>query len=99
MYCRLESELVEEIGRDVLEKLNRVYVGDLDQQIAKYEQLAQLQDEYSRRVPTAENFYNVSMTNKRITQLKMERNLRMLRPTADMLSHIQGSSPPPNRFF
>ena len=38
----MESELIEKIAKDVLEKLNRVYVGDLDQQIAKYEQLVQL---------------------------------------------------------
>ncbi|XP_054809006.1 disease resistance protein RPV1-like [Prosopis cineraria] len=97
---RMESELVEEIVKDVLEKLNRVYVGDLDEQIAKYEQLAQLQNEYARKLPSIQNFQQVEITKQRIVQLQMERNLRMLRLTPDMVSEIQQSSPPNNyRFF
>ncbi|KAF7809197.1 TMV resistance protein N-like [Senna tora] len=90
--CRLESELVEEIAKDVLEKLNRVHLGDIEEEIARYEELGKLQYEFAHQIPTQENFKNVYATNQRITQLKMERNLRMLRLTPDMLSHIQQSS-------
>jgi hypothetical protein len=47
----LESEIVEEIAMDVLGKLNRVYVGDLDEQIKKLEQLAELQKQYFMGTP------------------------------------------------
>ncbi|XP_028792565.1 TMV resistance protein N [Neltuma alba] len=97
---RMESELVEEIAKDVLEKLNRVYVGDIDEKIAKYEELAQLQNEYARKLPSIDNFHKVDITKQCIVQLQMERNLRMLRLTPDMLSHVQQSYPPNNyRFF
>ncbi|OIW02114.1 hypothetical protein TanjilG_26654 [Lupinus angustifolius] len=89
---RMESELVEKIAKDVLEKLNRVYVGDLDQQIAKYEQLAQLQKQYFETIPNLENCHNHRATVKRITDLKMERNIRMLRLSPDMLSHLENSN-------
>jgi hypothetical protein len=36
----MQSELVERIAKDVLEKLNHVYVGDIDEEINKYEQLS-----------------------------------------------------------
>ena len=86
--------------KDVLEKLNRVYVGDIDQQITKYEQLAQLQYEFASKIPSIENFQQVEVTKQRIIQLQMERNLRMLRLTPEMVSEIEQAAPRNNfRFF
>ncbi|XP_057448351.1 disease resistance protein RPV1-like [Lotus japonicus] len=85
---RMESELIEKIAKDVLEKLNRVYVGDLDQQIAKYEQLAQLQHQFFQSIPSHENWKSHQATVQRVTELKMERSVRMLRMSPDMLSHL-----------
>jgi len=75
---RLESEIVEEIAMDVLGKLNRVYVGDLDQQIKKYEQLAEYQRQYFEYISfnTLERFQE---TGKQIRKLQMERHHRLLR--------------------
>ncbi|TKY69748.1 TMV resistance protein N [Spatholobus suberectus] len=89
---RMESELIERIAKDVLEKLNRVYVGDLDQQIAKLEQLAQLQHQFFQNIPSVENLKNHKATVQRITELKMERSVRMLRLSPDMLSHLEDSN-------
>ncbi|XP_061337030.1 disease resistance protein RPV1-like [Gastrolobium bilobum] len=89
---RMESEVIEKIAKDVLEKLNRVYVGDLDQQITKYEQLAQLQHQYFQSIPSVENWKNHQATVQRITELKMERSIRMLRLSPDMLSHLGNSN-------
>ncbi|XP_027362362.1 TMV resistance protein N-like [Abrus precatorius] len=89
---RMESELIEKIAKDVLEKLNRVYVGDLDQQIAKLEKLAQLQYQFFQNITSAENWKNHDATVQRITELKMERSVRMLRLSPDMLSHLENSN-------
>lgn len=86
---RMESEVIEIIAKDVLEKLNRVYVGDLDQQIAKLEQLAQLQHKFFNNIPTSENWKNHQATLQCVTELKMERSVRMLRLSPDMLSHLE----------
>jgi hypothetical protein len=51
---------------DVLQKLNRVYVGDLDHQITKLEQLAQLQLQYYKIIDTYENQLSHEATIKRI---------------------------------
>ncbi|TKY69746.1 hypothetical protein E2542_SST06028 [Spatholobus suberectus] len=75
----MESELIEKIANDVLDKLNRVYVGDLDQQIAKLEQLAQLQHQFYQNISSFENLQNHRATVQRVTELKMERSVRMLR--------------------
>ena len=88
----MESELIEKIAKDVLEKLNRVYVGDLDQQIAKYEQLAQIQFQFFHNKPSIDTYKNHQATLQRITELKMERSVRMLRLSPDMISHLGGSS-------
>ena len=88
---RTELELVEEIAMDVQQKLNRVYVGDLDHQITKYEQLAELQHQYFQSIPSLENWNAHQATVKRITELKMEKNMRMLRLTPDMLAHVENS--------
>ncbi|XP_061336956.1 disease resistance protein RPV1-like [Gastrolobium bilobum] len=88
---RTEYEIVEEIAMDVLQKLNGVCVGDLDHQITKYEQLAELQHQYFQSMPAIDNWHNHQATIKRITELKMERSLRLLRLTPDMLSHIENS--------
>jgi len=87
----MESEVIEKIANDVLEKLNRVYVGDLDQQIAKLEQLAQLQHQFYKQITTFENLQNHRATVQRLTELKMERSVRMLRLSPDMLSHLTDS--------
>ncbi|XP_054790448.1 disease resistance protein RPV1-like [Prosopis cineraria] len=47
---RTEYEMVEEIARNVLEKADGVYVGDLDLQIEKLEKLAELQEEFSQEI-------------------------------------------------
>ncbi|XP_057448346.1 disease resistance protein RPV1-like [Lotus japonicus] len=89
---RMESEVIEKIAKDVLEKLNRVYVGDLDEKIAKFEQLAQLQREFYESIPTLENLNYHQATVQRVTELKMEKNVRMLRLSPDMLSHLGHSN-------
>ncbi|CAK8536863.1 unnamed protein product [Lathyrus sativus] len=89
---RTELELVEEIAMDVLEKVDRVYVGDLDHEIDKLEKLAKLQNEFYHRIITVDNLNKYNATVKRITELKMERSLRLLRLTPDLLSHLEGFS-------
>ncbi|RHN41180.1 hypothetical protein MtrunA17_Chr8g0363271 [Medicago truncatula] len=88
---RTEAELVEEIAMDVLQKLNRVYVGDLDHQITKLEQLAQLQLQYYKSIDTYENQISHEATVQCITELKMKRSIRMLRLTREMLSYMEDS--------
>ncbi|KAI5437346.1 disease resistance protein RPV1 [Lathyrus oleraceus] len=85
---RMESELLDKIAKDVIEKLNRVYVGDLDYQIGKLEQLAKLQHEFYYSIITVDNLNKYNATVKRITELKMERSLRLLRMSPEMLSHL-----------
>jgi hypothetical protein len=88
---RTEAELVEEIAMDVLQKLNRVYVGDLDHQITKLEQLAQLRLQYYKSIDTYENQVSYEATVERITELKMKRSVRMLRLTREMPSYMKDS--------
>lgn len=94
---RLESEIVEEIAMDVLGKLNRVYVGDLDQQIKKYEQLAEYQRQYFEYISfnTLERFQE---TGKQIRKLQMERHHRLLRIPSNMYSQA-GDSNASNDFY
>ncbi|KAK7362139.1 hypothetical protein VNO77_04242 [Canavalia gladiata] len=68
----MESEIVEKIALDVLEKLNRVHVGDLDRQITKYQQLAQLQLK-------SFNLIGYNQTIDHIKKLEVERDFRLLR--------------------
>src|ERR1044072_1124957 len=74
-YCvknRMESELVERIGRDVLQKLDHVYVGDLDEEISKYDQLAKLQAHHLM-VGSGFNtllWQDLQATNQRLTTKK-----------------------------
>lgn len=84
--------MVEEIANDVLEKLNRANVIDLDVQIAKLEQLAQLQHDLYTRIITVENLEKHTATVQRVIELKMERSIRLLRLTPDMLSYTQKSN-------
>ncbi|XP_057448349.1 TMV resistance protein N-like [Lotus japonicus] len=95
---RTEYETVEEIAMDVLQKLNGVYVGDLDHQITKYEQLAQLQHQYFQSIPSHENWKNHQATVQRVTELKMERSIRLLHLTPDMLAHMENSRGNANNF-
>ena len=74
---------------DVLEKLNRVYVGDLDQEIRKLEQLAQLQEQYCQISYKLENYRNHQATVERIAELQMVRSIRLLRLTPEMLSYLE----------
>ncbi|XP_020218356.1 TMV resistance protein N [Cajanus cajan] len=85
---RTEFEIVEEITKDVLEKLDRANVSDLDRQIAKMEQLARLQDQFYHSIITVENLKNRNATIQRVRELKMERSIRLLRLTPDMLSYM-----------
>ncbi|XLT52842.1 hypothetical protein HN873_045446, partial [Arachis hypogaea] len=84
----VEYEIVEGIAKDVMEKLNHVYVGDLDEQIRKFEQLAELQEQYYNAITNVENLQIYQSTLERITQLKMERSIRLLRLTPDMLPYV-----------
>ncbi|CAJ2647813.1 unnamed protein product [Trifolium pratense] len=86
---KTELEIVEEIAMDVLNKLNRVYVSDIDQQIAKLQQLAKLQYEFYERVPNIDEYYKYKATDQRIAELNMERSLRLLRLSPDLLSHLE----------
>jgi len=88
---RTEAELVEEIAMDVLQKLNHVYVGDLDHQITKLEQLAQLQLQYYKRIDTYENQLSHEATVECVTELKMKRGVSMLHLTREMLSYMEDS--------
>lgn len=90
MY-RTEAELVEEIAMDVFEKLNRVYVGDIDKEINKLEQLAQLQLQFYKSYNSFNNRESHEATVERISELKMKRSVRMLRLTPDMISYLQDS--------
>lgn len=90
---RLESEIVEEIAKDVLQKLNRVYVGDLDEEIAKHEQLAKHQMGYFQSTLHPAHWQNYQATVKHIKKLQMERHHRLLRiPAANMYSGANESN-------
>ncbi|XP_061365228.1 uncharacterized protein LOC133308602 [Gastrolobium bilobum] len=89
---RLESEMVEEIAMDVLQKLNRGYVGDLDQQIAKYEKLAKHQIQYFQGTPHATHWKNYEATVQHIRKLQMERHHRLLRIPPNMYSQADDSN-------
>lgn len=89
---------MEEIAKDVLEKLNGVYVGDLDNKIERLEELALLQEEYSDQIFSSENRKNHQATLERIIQLKMEKKFRMLRLSPDLLSHMEISPATQNYF-
>ncbi|KAG5078925.1 hypothetical protein JHK86_002990 [Glycine max] len=89
---RTEYEIVEDFTKDVLEKLNRTNVSDLDRQITKMEQLAELQRQFYESISTFENMLNRDATIQRVTELKMERSIRMLRLTPDMLSYMENSN-------
>jgi hypothetical protein len=89
---RTELELVEEIAMDVLNKINRVYVGDLDHQICKYEELAKLQYQFFVSTLNTVDLNKHNATVARITELKMERSLRLLRLSSDMLSDLENSN-------
>ncbi|KAL2349317.1 hypothetical protein Fmac_003317 [Flemingia macrophylla] len=89
---RTELEIVEEIAKDLLEKLDRANVSDLDSQIAKLEQLARLQFQFYQSIISVENLRNHSATVQRITELKMERSVRLLRLTPEMLSYMNNNN-------
>jgi len=89
---RTELELVEEIAMDVLNKMNRVYVADLDRQIAKFEELAKLQYQFFESTLSILDLNKHNATVKRVTELKMERSLRLLRLSAEMLSDLENSN-------
>ncbi|XP_045814976.1 TMV resistance protein N-like [Trifolium pratense] len=86
---RTELEIVEEIAMDVLIKLNHVHVNDLDHQIAKLEQLAKLQYGFFESTLNVADLQKHKATVRRITELNMERSLRLLRLTPDLLSHLE----------
>ncbi|MED6155618.1 hypothetical protein PIB30_006790 [Stylosanthes scabra] len=85
---KVECEVVEGIAKDVIEKLNHVYIGDLDEQIRKFEQLAELQNQYYKAIPELEYLHIYQATVRRITELKMKRSIRLLRLTPDMLPYV-----------
>ncbi|KAL5100368.1 hypothetical protein RYX36_004695 [Vicia faba] len=90
--AKTELELVEEIAMDVLAKVDRVYVRDLDHEIDKLEKLAKLQYEFYQSIISLDNLNKYHSTLRRITEIKMEKNLRLLRLTPDLLSHLEGFS-------
>lgn len=77
----MESELVERIARDVLEKLNHVYVGDLDVEINKYEQLSNLQAMNLMQGSgfNSQLWHDLQATNQHLGQLRMKKNVILLR--------------------
>jgi hypothetical protein len=91
LMCRTELEIVEEIAMDVLNKLNHVHVSDLDHQIAKLEQLAKLQYGFFQSTINVADLQKHNATVRRITELNMERSLRLLRLTPDLLSHLESN--------
>lgn len=97
MY-RTELELVEEIAKDVLQKLNRVYVGDLDYQIGKLDKLAELEYHFFESTLSIQDLSKHRATVQRITELKMERSIRLLRLSPDLLSYAGNSSNNNNGF-
>lgn len=80
---------MEEIAKTVLEKLDRVYVGDMDLQIEKLEQLARLQEEFSEKVFSSDNQRNYEATLERIKRVKMEKKLKMLHLTSHLLANME----------
>ncbi|KAK2428667.1 disease resistance protein RPV1 [Trifolium repens] len=77
----LQSELVERIAKDVLEKLNHVYVGDIDEEIYKYEQLSNLQAMNLMRGSgfNTQLWQNLQSTNQHLGELRMKKNVILLR--------------------
>ncbi|KAL5061524.1 hypothetical protein RYX36_023261, partial [Vicia faba] len=86
-----ESELVEVIAKDVMQKLNYVDVSDLSKQITKLEQLAELQLQYYKTISNYRNKESYEATVERITELKMIRSIRMLRLEPEMISYMEDS--------
>ncbi|XP_027192658.1 toll/interleukin-1 receptor-like protein [Cicer arietinum] len=89
---RLESKIVEEIANDVLGKLKRVFVGDLDEQIKTHEQLAKLQMQYFKGTPHSEHWKSYQTTVHQIRKLQMERHQRLLRIPSNMSSQPNDSN-------
>jgi hypothetical protein len=72
---------VERIAKDVLEKLNHVYVGDIDEEIYKYEQLSNLQAMNLMRGSgfNTQLWQNLQSTNQHLGELRMKKNVILLR--------------------
>ncbi|CAL0299191.1 unnamed protein product [Lupinus luteus] len=83
---RTESEIVEGIAMKVLEKLDRVYVGDLDQEIKKNEQLLEAQKQYHSVALGYDRQIGKELqaTKLRIAKLKYDRSVRLLRFHSDI---------------
>lgn len=88
---RLESEIVEEIAMDVLEKLNRVYVGDLDKEIDKYQQLAKHRKQYYDATPRPSHLRSYEEATEHVRKLQLKRHERLLRLPLEMYSHTNDS--------
>lgn len=88
----MESKIVEEIANDVLGKLKRVFVGDLDEQIKTHEQLAKLQMQYFKGTPHSEHWKSYQTTVHQIRKLQMERHQRLLRIPSNMSSQPNDSN-------
>ncbi|XP_058772394.1 disease resistance protein RPV1-like [Vicia villosa] len=94
---RTELELVEEIAMDVLRKVDGVNVSHLDYEINQLDNLARLQYQFYESIPTLENLNMYNATVRRITEIKMDRSVRLLRLTPDLLSHLECFSNNNNR--
>ncbi|KAE9619849.1 hypothetical protein Lal_00040252 [Lupinus albus] len=83
---RTESEIVEGIARKVLEKLDKVYVGDIDQEIKKNEQLLEAQQQYFDIAICYDKQIrdDLQATKLRVAKLKYDRCARLLRFDFDL---------------
>ncbi|WJX88023.1 hypothetical protein P8452_70151 [Trifolium repens] len=75
---RNESELVEQIAMDILQKLDSITSGGLERRINTYKQIAQQKLEKSLRTDDSSDWSDVLATYQRIMQLKQDKWMRTL---------------------
>ncbi|KAI4328360.1 hypothetical protein L6164_020718 [Bauhinia variegata] len=73
---RMESELVEEIALDVLQKLDAINSGGLESRIATYKQMAQVKLEKSLRTGSLTDMEDLAATLQTLAELKTEKAIR-----------------------
>ncbi|TKY58785.1 TMV resistance protein N [Spatholobus suberectus] len=76
LTTRVESELVEKIAMDILQKLDSITSGGLERRITTYRQMAQQKLEKSLRTGNMSDMEDLITTLHQLAELKLERAMR-----------------------